>query len=1034
MKNRKIKIAAIDDNPDNLISLKALIKEAFPEAAVFTALTGQEGIELAVKEEPDVILLDIIMPGMDGFEVCTRLKADKKLCDIPVVFVTALKGDKENRIKAIECGAEAFLTKPIDDSELTAQIRAMLKIRDAYIQKRDENERLAALVEEKTRELQNSNTKTLQLLEAVKKEQSLIEAIFDSIPGYFYVYEESGRLIKWNKKHETMTGFTTEELSHMTLEKWFDQEDIIKVNAAVYNVFEKGYGEVEARLILKNGEKMMTRSSGAPFVLDGRKYFAGIGVDITEYKKIETQLQQNIDDLLESQQIAHLGTWRLNLATNQVVWSQELYNMYGFDPTIPPPPYTEHMKLFTPESWDKLSTSLEYTRTCGIPYELELETVIIDGSNGRMWVRGEAIRDSNGNITDLRGAAQDITERKKIEETLVHAHDLMSYIIEHNRSAVAVHDRDLKYLYVSQRYLDVYQIKEKDIIGKHHYDVFPDLPQKWRDVHQKALRGEISSAEKDIYIREDGTTEWTRWECRPWFEKDGSIGGIIVYTEVITKHIELLEELRKKEQNLRVAQEIAHVGSFDYDMANNKLMCSDEGLRICGITQREFSGEPNVILQCIHPDEREYVVDMIGRAMTEKKILEYNCLIIRRDNEARMVCIRVGPVMDDDGQPVGISGTCQDITERKKAESELLYLNYHDYLTGLYNRRFYEDELMRLDIKENLPISIIMCDINGLKLVNDSFGHDSGDVLLKKAAEVIKKACRERDIISRIGGDEFAVILPETDAEETIQIANRIKELSSKESVANIDLSISYGYDTKKTDKQTMSEVLANAENHMYRHKLYERSSLRNKTIDIIMNTLFEKSNRESLHSNRVSGICQAIASEMNFDKDNVNKIRIAGLIHDIGKIGIDEKILNKVGSLCDDEREQILKHPEIGWRILGSSNEFSELAQFVLNHHEKWDGSGYPNGLKGEKIPIEARIITVADSYDAMTSERTYKNAFNKDQAINELKRCSGTHFDPEIVHVFVNQVLTNNSGFGRGNSLIAAIDKEIMFGGKPS
>ncbi len=256
-----------------------------------------------------------------------------------------------------------------------------------------------------------AGTKTLELYEAVKREQTFIESIFDSIPGYIYVYDESGKLIKWNKKHESMTGYSAEEMSQMTLEKWFSQEDIGKVIAAVHDVFEKGYGEVVAPLILKNGEKMMVRSSGAPLTLNGQKYFTGIGMDITEQNRVH-------EELLASQRIARLGTWRLDLATNQVVWSEELYKMYGFDPTVPPPPYTEHMKLFTPQSWDKLSASLEKTRTLGIPYELELETVTKDGSNGWMWVRGESVKDSKGNIVGLWGAAQDITERIRLEKEL----------------------------------------------------------------------------------------------------------------------------------------------------------------------------------------------------------------------------------------------------------------------------------------------------------------------------------------------------------------------------------------------------------------------------------------------------------------------------------------------------------------------------------------------------------------------------------------------------------------------------------------
>jgi len=182
---------------------------------------------------------------------------------------------------------------------------------------------------------------------------------------------------------------------------------------------------------------------------------------------------------------------------------------------------------------------------------------------------------------------------------------------------------------------------------------------------------------------------------------------------------------------------------------------------------------------------------------------------------------------------------------------------------------------------------------------------------------------------------------------------------------------------------------------------------MRSKTIDIILNALFEKSKRESLHSKRVSEICEAIATMMNFSKDDVNQIRIAGLVHDIGKIGIDEAILNKTERLSAYEWKEIGKHPEAGWRILSSSIEFSELAQFVLEHHERWDGGGYPKGIKGEEISVEARIISIADAYDAMTSERSYRKPISKEATIEEIKRCSGSHFDPKLVEIFLKNVL---------------------------
>jgi diguanylate cyclase (GGDEF)-like protein len=359
------------------------------------------------------------------------------------------------------------------------------------------------------------------------------------------------------------------------------------------------------------------------------------------------------------------------------------------------------------------------------------------------------------------------------------------------------------------------------------------------------------------------------------------------------------------------------------------------------------------------------------------------------------------------GKIISLWGAAQDITEHKRIENELFFLSYHDHLTGLNNRRFFEEALIKLDRPQNLPISIIMCDVNGLKMVNDSFGHHLGDKLLKSAAQTINKVGRQNDIIARIGGDEFVLLLPNTTAFETVHIANQIKDLASKEIVANIELSISYGYDTKTLDNQSLTEVLSNAENYMYRHKLYERSSIRSKTIDLIMNALFEKSNREDLHSERVSSLCQLIATKMDFNDNAVHQMKIAGLIHDIGKIGVDEKILNKQGGLNEDEKREVQRHPEIGWRLLSSTNEFTELSLFVLNHHERWDGTGYPNGRKGEDIPLEARIISVADAYDAMATERSYRPTMSKEEAVLELTSRAGTQFDPVIVDIFITKVL---------------------------
>lgn len=353
----------------------------------------------------------------------------------------------------------------------------------------------------------------------------------------------------------------------------------------------------------------------------------------------------------------------------------------------------------------------------------------------------------------------------------------------------------------------------------------------------------------------------------------------------------------------------------------------------------------------------------------------------------------------------------RDITLRHIAEKEIEFLSYQDQLTGVYNRRFFEEELKRLDNKNNLPLTIVMADVNGLKLINDSFGHAAGDELLKRVTKVIINGCDNGEIISRIGGDEFVILLPKTDNIEAGKVINRISELASQEQVASINISISFGFETKYCEEEDIFEILKKAEDSMYKKKLFESPSMRGKTIGAIINTLHEKNKREEQHSHRVSMYCNYFGKVINLPDGEIQELKTVGLLHDIGKIAIDENILNKPGKLNEEEWNDLKRHPEIGYRILSSVNDMAEMAEYVLAHHERWDGTGYPKGLKGEEIPLKSRIIAIVDAYDAMTSERAYRGALPKEIAIEELLKNAGTEFDPELVKIFIEKVIKYNT-----------------------
>ena len=453
-------------------------------------------------------------------------------------------------------------------------------------------------------------------------------------------------------------------------------------------------------------------------------------------------------------------------------------------------------------------------------------------------------------------------------------------------------------------------------------------------------------------------------------------------------------------------------GVISIDKDRNIVFLNTVAEKLTGWLKDEAIGQSvYIVFNIINEHTRSRNEDIIEKVISSKTIrnLANHTILIAKNGSEKLIEDSAAPIFGKDNLISGVVIVFRDYTEKWEKLKKIEYINFHDDLTGLYNRRFFEEELLRLDTNRNLPLSIIMGDVNGLKLINDSFGHKVGDELLITCADAIKSACREDEIIARLGGDEFVIIISKTSDAQIEGIIDRIKSNLLNYRVSGLPVSVSFGFGTKISNEQDIHRILRESEDYMYRSKLFESLSMRSKTVEIISKTLFEKNDRELLHSKRVSKLCELLALKMGYDEDHIAFLKTTGLMHDIGKIAIEEIILNKAGKLTVNEYNEIKKHPEIGYRILSSVSEFSEAAIHVLQHHEKWDGTGYPKGLKGEEISVDARIIALADVYDAITSYRTYRNALSKDDAIVEIKSCLGTQFDPEIGSIFIELLFEN-------------------------
>lgn len=369
------------------------------------------------------------------------------------------------------------------------------------------------------------------------------------------------------------------------------------------------------------------------------------------------------------------------------------------------------------------------------------------------------------------------------------------------------------------------------------------------------------------------------------------------------------------------------------------------------------------------------------------------------------------PYYSPEGKALGLIGVSRDITERKEKEKEIVYLNYHDILTGLYNRTFFDKEIRRLDTKDNLPMSFIVGDINGLKIINDAFGHEQGDRLLVETGKMLTDCCRAGDIIARTGGDEFCILLPKTDSKSAKAIIHKIEkicdEYSAKADKDGYFTSISLGYATKNAAEESFESVYKEAEENMYRRKLLERKSLHSSLLTSIKSTMFEKSNETEEHAERLAELTKKLGKVLGLGDEELVALELASTLHDLGKLGIDQNILKKPGKLNENEWAEIKKHPIVGYRIAQAVPELRHISEYILSHHERWDGLGYPQGLAGDEIPLLSRILSVVDAYDAMTQDRVYRKALTKDEAIAELEKHSGTQFDKNVASVFVDRVL---------------------------
>lgn len=558
---------------------------------------------------------------------------------------------------------------------------------------------------------------------------------------------------------------------------------------------------------------------------------------------------------------------------------------------------------------------------------------------------------------------------------------------------------DFEILQVNLAYEDIFNLGKEEtqaVAGKQRLEAYKQVQPPLLDVFSRV------SAAGDAETFEIYLPLLKKYLAITIYQvQSGLLAGIFVD---ITENKRFEEMLYAEKEQLRITLQSIGDGVISTDQHGKVVLINRTAEILTGWPRKKAVGKSLREVFHIYDEETDSIMeDPIEKIMhTGKLLVKSQAILAASDGTRRMIETSASPIRAMSRDILGVVIVFRDVTMEKRHLAEIKFLSMHDKLTGLYNRAYFEEAMARIDMGGSLPLSVIVGDINGLKLTNDVFGHEGGDNLLKRVAQILKQSSNAGDIVARTGGDEFAILLPNSSHAKVFETVKRIRHNIARADIYPVKMSIALGSATKEKERDNFKLMFKRAEDRMYRRKLLESKSLRSSYISSLKETLFQKSDETHDHAERLKLNTRRIAMELGLMQNDMDDLELLSLLHDVGKIAVSDSILQKREKLSEEEWHEMKRHPEIGYRIASNISELSSIAEYILSHHERWDGSGYPQGLVREEIPLLSRVIFVADAYDAMTHDRAYRKALTHGEAMQEIVSNAGTQFDPEIVEVF--------------------------------
>jgi diguanylate cyclase (GGDEF)-like protein/PAS domain S-box-containing protein len=561
-----------------------------------------------------------------------------------------------------------------------------------------------------------------------------------------------------------------------------------------------------------------------------------------------------------------------------------------------------------------------------------------------------------------------------------------------------------KFVDVNKKACEVYGYSKEEFLKLHVFDIHSSLNE---DVVKKFNHIINNKKYSETFVHKRKNGELFPVETHANFTKIHDNKYLYIQIFDVTEKLNQKERLANVDNKFQTTLMSITEGVIVLDENMDVILINELGKKWISLNPSIHHFSEDFFKKVISQDNSvslyDVVMDVYNTKTAKKSGREFIFELVDQ-KEVRFIDFTVSPIFNKDNTDItGVIIVLRDNTKMHEQYEKIKYTSLHDHLTGLYNRHFFDTELKRLDTKRMLPISIIMSDVNGLKLLNDAYSHFKGDELLKEISRILKKSTRHEDIVCRWGGDEFVIILPQTSREKANKVLFRIVENCANSDLKPLPPSISLGLAVKTHEDESIYETLTEAETKMYNWKASKKTTFQKNVLDSLERTLFMEYGIEEQHSKNVVKLAQEFATRLHLNIDEKNLLVQSARYHDIGLVGIDKEIINKKGPLTKEEWKLVKNHPKIGAKIIENISFVRNIMNTILYHHERFDGTGYPFKLSGKDIPYHARIFSIIDAYDAMTSERPYQKKKSKTEAIKELRDCAGKQFDPDLVEEFI-------------------------------